>query len=318
MNTIPIGNSSSIEFCVSRGYVLKRDRQLQAILTFVAEIYELYTHMDTKQDTFFALVDGNQLFYSYTEYDRNVPTFIFLNGLSQSTLAWSAVAPALNKHANLLLIDLVFQGKSSAEGAFRTYDQHAHDVAALVREMKIERPVLCGLSYGSAVAQHALVLYPDLFKGAVLMSTFAHNTAVFNAIGESWIAALHSGGYPLMLEVMLPVVLGASYFERPLIPISAMKEMRVTANPPVENLLKLMEATNRRGDYRNKLVAIKVPVVVVHGAEDLLIPVTVAEEVSNAIPQGRTVVLERAGHTLNLEAIPQVIGILKDFVEELK
>jgi len=271
--------------------------------------------MGSVSANFFTLPDGNQLYYEYIATHPNGKTIVFLNGLSQSTLAWAAVAPVIAKEMNVLLVDLVFQGRSSAHGEFRSYDQHAEDIVNVLINLNIERPVVCGLSYGSAVAQHALVQYPDFFSGGLLLSTFAHNTAVFNAIGDSWTAAVLAGGYPLMLEVMLPVVLGASYFEKPLIPIQSLKESRVNASPPAENLLRLMKATELRGDYRGRLAEIKVPVTVVQGREDVLIPVDVAEQVANAILKGKLIVIENAGHTLNLEAIPQLNRIIMEFCE---
>ena len=274
--------------------------------------------MENPIDKFFPLKDGNQLFYQYNFTDAALPTVIFLNGLSQSTLSWGAIAPAFTGEYNTLLVDLVFQGKSSADGAFRTYDQHAADITALVEFLGIEHPVLCGLSYGSAVAQHAMVLFPDVYEAGILMSTFGHNTAVFNATGESWKSALHAGGYPLLLDIMLPTVLGASYFEKPLIPIVTLKEMRVSNNLAPDNRFKLMMATEVRGDYRPKLKGIHIPVLVIHGEEDALIPVSTAGEVADQLPSSEFVVLEKVGHTLNLEAIPQVTMLAKNFLADLR
>ena len=258
------------------------------------------------------------MFYQYCEIADDKPTVIFLNGLSQSTLSWMAIAPVVARSFNTLVLDLVFQGKSSDEGDFRTYDQHSEDVTLLVQFLKIQKPVLCGLSYGSAVAQHALVRYPSYYHGGILMSTFAHNSAIFTATGESWKTALNIGGYPLLLDIMLPTVLGATYFEQPLIPIATMKEQRVTANPLPINLLKLMQATEVRGDFRPHLGKVQVPTLVVHGNEDLLIPVAVAEQVASNISNSEFVVLDKVGHTLNLEAIPQVNKLIHEFAGKLR
>lgn len=267
-------------------------------------------------ENFFALTDGNQIFYQYHFVSEDVPTLIFLNGLSQSTLSWGAVTPAFIGTNNVLLLDLVFQGRSTAAGEARSYDQHAEDVTLLIEFLKIQNPVLCGISYGSAVAQHALVQFPGKYSGAVLMSTFAHNPEVFIALGESWKSALRAGGYALMLDVMLPVVLGASYFEKPLIPIQTLKEMRISNNLSPENLFNLMKATEVRGDYREKLRDVNVNVMIIHGEEDLLIPVSVASEVAGSIPQSELIVLEKAGHTLNLEAIPQITKLIGEYIEK--
>jgi 3-oxoadipate enol-lactonase len=275
--------------------------------------------MDTAQSTqekLFALQDGNRLYYDYHFLSEESPAVIFLNGLSQSTMSWAAVTPSFIGKYNVLLVDLVFQGRSTAEGEFRSYDQHAQDVTALVSALGIKKPVLCGLSYGSAVAQHALVLYPHTYVGAVLMSTFGHNAEVFNAMGESWKSALRAGGYPLLLDVMLPVVLGASYFEKPLIPVQTLKELRISNNLSAENLFRLMKATETRGDYRPQLKNVQVPVMIIHGEEDLLIPVSTAQSVNEYIPESEFIVLNGVGHTLNLEAIPQISGLITEYLEK--
>lgn len=275
--------------------------------------------MDTAQsvsEKLFELKDGNSIFYQYHFFAGESPTVVFLNGLSQSTMSWGAVAPAFIGKYNVLLVDLVFQGKSTAQGDFRSYDQHAADVTQLVQFLGITKPVLCGLSYGSAVAQHALVLFPEVYSGGVLMSTFAHNAEVFTAIGESWKSVLRVGGYPLLLDVMLPVVLGASYFEKPLIPIQTLKEMRISNNLSAENLFRLMMATETRGDYREELQKVAVPVLIIHGEEDLLIPVAIASQVNDHLQESDFIVLEKVGHTLNLEAIPQITGLIREYLEK--
>lgn len=275
--------------------------------------------MDTVQSTtdkLFALKDGNSIYYQCHFLSEESATVIFLNGLSQSTQSWGAVTPAFIGKFNVLLVDLVFQGKSTSSGEFRSYDQHAEDVTLLVKSLGIRKPVLCGLSYGSAVAQHALVQFPEVYVGAVLMSTFAHNAEMFTAIGESWKSALRAGGYALLLDVMLPMVLGASYFEKPLIPIQTLKDLRISNNLPAENLFRLMQATETRGDYRQHLRKVTVPVLVIHGEEDLLIPVAIAGEVNEHLPESDFIVLEKVGHTLNLEAIPQISGLIREYLEK--
>ncbi|GAB4141798.1 MAG: alpha/beta hydrolase [Bacteroidia bacterium] len=263
----------------------------------------------------FGLKDGHSIYYEDSENKHANYSLIFLNGLSQSTLSWSAIAPSF-KNSRVILVDLLFQGKSDAPQNFRSYNDHAEDVAALIQHLRLKNTIVCGISYGSAVAQHLLVHHSNLLSGGILMSTFGHNTPLFNAIGESWKSALIAGGYPLMLDVMLPVVLGKSYFENPFIPIETLKESRVARDLKPENLLKLMQATETRGDFRSHLKHINKPVLVVHGAEDLLIPVATAKEVADNIPGAEFRVISDAGHTLNLEAIPQVIQLIKEFLEK--
>jgi len=259
------------------------------------------------------LDDGIEMYFEINGNTDSKYTLVFLNGLSQSTLSWNFIAPEFYKSLRVMLIDFVFQGRSGSSNQFRTYDDHAADIFHLISSKFTTGVILCGISYGSAVAQHVLVNYPNFFSGAILLSTFAHPTERFNCIGESWKNALIEGDYPLMLGVMLPIVLGRDYFENPLIPISTIREKRLSAHLQKENLLKLMRATEERGDYRKKLRNIKVPVSVIHGEDDLLISVDVANEVANHIPKSTFKVIEKAGHTLNLEAVPQLIDNISQF-----
>lgn len=264
------------------------------------------------------LPDGILLHYELHGNADAPVTLVFLNGLSQATVAWSAVAPAFASDYRIVLLDLVFQGQSGKAAEFRTYDGHAADVEHLLETLGLENIVLCGISYGSAVAQHILVNHPGRYKGAVLLSTFGHNTPIFLSFGHSWASALRTGGYPLMLDVMLPVVLGENYFEKPLIPIETLKETKIGSAPEAESLLHLLRGTEARGDYRSKLPAIKAPVLVAHGELDILIPAKVAQEVADLIPGAGFEVIPGVGHTLNLEAIPQTIGVLRSFLAALE
>jgi 3-oxoadipate enol-lactonase len=267
-------------------------------------------------DMLHELNDKNRLYFEVSGNQEAAYRLIFLNGLSQSTVAWTAISPAF-QDSEVICIDLIFQGKSTCAGDYRTYDQHANDVHQLIRAMPPKKNIVCGISYGSAVAQHLLVNYPNAFDGGILLSTFAHATPLFNAIGESWKAALQLGGYPHLLDIMLPTVLGSSYFENPFIPIETLKASRVAANLSAENLLKLMQATELRGDYRQQLKHIVCPVMVIHGEEDFLISTLVSKEVAAHIPNAQFRIIPRAGHTLNLEAIPQTIALLREFMAEI-
>ncbi|MGZ4036497.1 MAG: alpha/beta fold hydrolase, partial [Bacteroidia bacterium] len=171
------------------------------------------------------------------------------------------------------------------------------------------------LSYGSLVSQHFALLFPDYLETLILLSTFAHKTPYYEAIELAWWRALELGGYPLMLDIMLPSVLSEDYFRNPLIPIELMKQTRKEANNEKEAMFKLMKATKEREDFRPKLKQIKTPTLIVQGEKDLLLPVHMAVEVNTHIPGSVLKVIPGAGHTLNLEAIPQMAKEILEFVK---
>ncbi|MCC5943466.1 MAG: alpha/beta fold hydrolase [Bernardetiaceae bacterium] len=259
------------------------------------------------------LPDGLNMYYEYKQSDLQKKTLVFLNGLSQSTLVWHPMSTFFAQHYNVLLIDQIFQGQSDKTGAMRSFEQHARDIIYLLDNLGLEKVFVVGISYGGAIAQRLLVNHSERIDRAMLVSTFAHKTAQFNYMGAAWKRALEIGGYDLMLDVMLPSVLGESYFENPLIPIETMREMRNGINVAAEPLLKLMEATEQSGDYRPSLAQVKQAVMVVQGEQDILTTPKMGKAIADALPQAIFKIIPAKGHSLNIEAIPELSQLVLSF-----
>ncbi|WP_162054423.1 alpha/beta fold hydrolase [Pontibacter pamirensis] len=264
------------------------------------------------------LPDGLELHYEIHGDTNASQTIVFLNGLSQSTAAWAGLVHTLGRKYKLVLVDLLFQGKSDAAPAHRSFEGHAADLAHLLQALQLPETILVGISYGGAVAQRFLVNHPELVQACMLLSAFPYKDAYFDAIGYSWEAALKVGGYPLMLDVMLPTVLGRSYFLNPIISIENLKNSKASQSPTSENILKLTQATKESGNYLEELKKVQVPVLVVHGEEDLLCTVEMGQAMYQALPNAELEILPHVGHTLNLECIPDLIQLIDSFAAKVK
>jgi 3-oxoadipate enol-lactonase len=260
--------------------------------------------------------DQRDLYYEVKGNVARSKTLVFLNGLTQNTTSWYLVEQHFKNDYKIILLDFIFQGQSSKEGEWRDFDQHARDLKAVLDLENEKSPVIIGLSYGSVVAQHFAVQFPQRLSKLVLISTFAHHTPYFEALGLSWWRALEIGGYNLMLDVMLPNVLSESYFANPIIPIDAIKEARKEMHQNTDAIFKLMHATKERKDFREERKKIKAPVLIIQGEKDLLISVSMAKEVHLNIPDSKFSIIKNAGHTLNLEYVPEVCTLIKDFLNE--
>jgi len=258
--------------------------------------------------------DEKEIYYEITGNEASGHTIVFLNGLTQSVLSWGLIVPYFEKRFRIVLMDFVFQGRSSKDAEWRSFDDHAEDVAELIKRVVGEPVSVIGLSYGSLTAQHLLVNHPGLIKKAVLMSGFAHKTAYYEAIERSWWSALETGGFSLMLDVMLPMVLSEQYFSNPIIPIEQMKQNRKDMSVGSEALFKLMRATKERKDYRDKLSTIQKPVLVIHGEQDRLFPLELGRAVADHIPGAIFRSIMGAGHTLNLEKTDEVSQHILAFI----
>jgi 3-oxoadipate enol-lactonase len=262
---------------------------------------------------FYKTTDNQNLYYELIGNKKSNKFLIFLNGISQSSDAWKLMIPYFEKKFQIIVCDFIFQGQSDKQAEDRDLDQHAKDMFGLINYLGIGKVNVIGISYGSLVAQHLVLNHPERVDKLVLLSTFAHKTAYYNAIEMAWERTLDSGGYALMFDVMLPMVLGESYFENPLISIETLRSLRQSMNQSPEALKKLGRAIRERSDYREKLKAIKKPTLIIHGEKDFLLQVHMGKAVADAIEGSRFEIIEEVGHTLNLEAVPQVIKYITEF-----
>jgi 3-oxoadipate enol-lactonase len=258
--------------------------------------------------------DGLKIYYEVFGAAEATDTIVFLNGLTQSTMAWAFMTPAFKTRYRIVLLDFIFQGQSDKTGEWRDFDRHASDVNAVLEQLGADKVIVAGISYGSLVAQHFTLLYPQKVKCLVLLSTFAHKTAYYEAVELGWWRALEQGGYNLMLDIMLPSVLSEDYFKNPVIPISTLKNARKDINENSEAIFKLMRATKERKDFRGRLNKISCPTLIVQGEKDILFPPHLAEEVQKSIPGSKLAVIPGAGHTLNLEHVPEVCREILTFL----
>lgn len=258
--------------------------------------------------------DNLNLYYELQGNPEAKEIVVFLNGLTQTTAAWFFVLPFFKENYKIVLIDLIFQGQSDKPDAWRDFDQHAKDVSNALAQEKIMKANFIGISYGSLVAQHLAVNYPLLVNKLILISTFAHKTPYYEAIELSWWRALEFGGYNLMLDIMLPSILSEDYFSQPIIPIQLMKDARLDLNQNKQAIFSLMRATKERKDYRTELEKITAATLIIQGEKDLLLPIHMAEEVHKHINSSKLSIIANAGHTLNLERVPEVCEQIKTFL----
>jgi pimeloyl-ACP methyl ester carboxylesterase len=112
---------------------------------------------------------GHRLVYDdYGEGDRVV---VYLHGLLIDSDLNRGIAQALAARGNrVILLDLVGHGRSDKPEHASAYriDTYADQVFALADELRIERPVLGGMSLGANVSLFAASRRPDRVRGLVL------------------------------------------------------------------------------------------------------------------------------------------------------
>jgi pimeloyl-ACP methyl ester carboxylesterase len=99
------------------------------------------------------------------------PPIVFIHGWSQSHLCWHRqVASSLSDEFRLVAFDLRGHGMSEAPHQCQHYTYAglwAYDLAAIIDELELERPVLVGWSYGGFVICDYIRAYGQEHIGAI-------------------------------------------------------------------------------------------------------------------------------------------------------
>ena len=114
----------------------------------------------------FVMANGIRIHYWRTGGDK--PAFVMLHGSSDDGLCWTSLAKELTADYDVILPDARGHGLSDPPAASDPADAQAEDVAALIRELQLDRPIVMGHSMGASSAAWFAAKYPDMARAIVL------------------------------------------------------------------------------------------------------------------------------------------------------
>ncbi|MGK5558291.1 LLM class flavin-dependent oxidoreductase [Actinomadura kijaniata] len=180
-------------------------------------------------------------------------------------------------------------------------DAMADDVARLFRRLGVQRAVVGGLSMGGYVAMALCRRHPDLVRGLVLADTRAGaDTDEVRATRLRQAETLEGeDSVRVLVEEVLPHLVGPTTFRQRALIYGRVRGL-VQATPP-RAAAWAQRAMAARGDAFETLRGLKVPALVLVGAEDALATEEEARVMVDALPNAELLVIPRAGHLCAVE-----------------
>ncbi|MCC6192031.1 MAG: alpha/beta fold hydrolase [Anaerolineales bacterium] len=253
----------------------------------------------------------------YDENGSGLP-LVLLHGYPLSRRLWQLQIDLLPDAAHLIAPDLRGHGETDAPPGPYTMDQMADDVAALLDEMGVARPVVvCGLSMGGYVTLAFWRRHRQRVAGLILAATRAGaDTAEAQAARDQAAALAQApGGAAAVVEGLLPKMLAPrAYAENPSLVAAA---RQVMAGARADGIFGALMAMKHRPDSTGLLAGISQPVLVIHGLEDQLIPPAEAEAMYQRLSHSRLVLAPDAGHLVNLEQPLTFNAEVRNFLQSL-
>ncbi len=249
------------------------------------------------------LPDGRRLpFLLRSQGPHDQPPVVFLNGLSQTSVSWGGQVHRLKGRKGTLVYDAAGQGRSSPPVPGSRPADHALDLLDLLDAVGLARVDLCGFSFGSRIALRLALAAPERVRRIVLICCAHRETTVRRWIVQGWLDALNVGGLEHCFRIVTPAILGESWLARHEWMFDNMLAAFVRRNHP-ESLRRLLADTLQPGGdlTPDELSRIAHPALVLRGADDIVVPRLLNDELVSLLPHARFAEIADCGHTVALE-----------------
>jgi non-heme chloroperoxidase len=245
---------------------------------------------------------------------------VFLHGFSQSWLTWRRqLWSDLSKDYRLVALDLRGHGQSDKprEG-YSDGRMWAEDVNAVIRELKLEQPVLCGWSYGPLVILDYIRQYGEAAIGGIAFVDGLTKLGSDDAIS-------------VFAPEMLQLVPGffATDVEESVRSLESLLRMCFIREPSAEDLYLMLGYNlavppyvrqalfSRSFDNDDLLPRIRKPALIVHGAADAVVKPAIVDQHKAGMPHAQVHVMSNAGHSPFWDDAPAFNQQLRAFSESL-
>lgn len=251
---------------------------------------------------------------AYEDSCDRVPVLL-IHGYPLSNMLWDMQMDDLIDVARLIAPDLRGHGMTDPTEPPYEMGLFAEDCAHLLDQLGIEGPVVVGgLSMGGYVAFEFFRRYPERIAGLILAATRAGaDSPEGKKARDQATGVVIAEGTAAIAEGMLPKLLAPDNYEAQPELVDYVRDMMLETSE--DGVIGALAAMRDRPDSTPDLSAIDVPVLILHGKEDQLIPLAEAEAMAAAIPRAKLVIVPGAGHLPNLEQ-PEIFNdAVRDFLE---
>lgn len=242
---------------------------------------------------------------------------LLIHGFPLNREMWKPQIEALSAHARVIAPDLRGHGETSPTPGPYTMEMLADDCLALLKALGImERVVVCGLSMGGYVSLAFYRRYPERVAGLVLVSTRAAADTPEGKINRDRAAeqAREEGPQAIVAAMLSKILSPHTYSQNPGLVAGVERIMSKTS---LEGMIAALQGMKERADSTDLLGQIKVPTLIIHGADDQIIAIREAEAMHRAIKNAQLVILPHAGHLPNLEQSQLFNKSLLEFIKKL-
>ena len=259
----------------------------------------------------FIEVGGNKI-HAIVHGEGNGPWVTFVHALATNATLWDDEAKSFTPEFRVLQIDLRGHGRSESKTKVETLGDFGSDIVAVWDALGIDKSHVVGLSVGGMIGFGLALDHPDRLIKLVAADCRSDAPEMFV---QNWInrrAVLAEKGMSGVADMTL-----ATWFA---------KKTQAEKRDVIDRARAMIMSTSDEGyigaskaiekiDYKRRLGEIRVPTLLVVGAEDGPHPAEM-REMAKLMPGVDLVEIEDAGHLANMEQPERFDDIVLSFLRQ--
>ena len=244
---------------------------------------------------------------------KNQP-IVFIHGFPFDYSMWENQIELLKENYFCVAYDVRGLGNSYVGDGQYTMEFYVDDLFSVINELKLSKPILCGLSMGGYIALRAVERQQSTFAGLILCDTKSEpddNTAKLKrAVG---INQVNMEGLINFVDAFVTNCFAeeTTREQEELFLTTLFKARRHNPVGVKGALIAIMSRT----DTTPFLHQIKIPTLVLCGSFDKLTPTSVMRTMSEKIPNAEFAIIPQAGHMTVLENPSCVNDLIAGFLK---
>ena len=263
---------------------------------------------------FFAISNNIPVFISDTQ--KGEETLILLHGYLETHYIFSEFVELLEKKYRVISIDLPGHGLSGSDNEVNSMDFIAAVVVEVMDKCKVEKAFVAGHSMGGYAAQACIELYPQRFKGLVLLNSVPFpDSEEKKADREREISLIQSSMLGRIAEISIPRMYDSENLRVLDEKIQETIELCEAQDP--QCIVASLRGMMKRKDYSSfiKGLAGKTPTLFIYGDKDKFNPIERVNAIIEEFQGIEIKVIPDTGHNSFIEEPQQTAAILHRFID---
>lgn len=286
--------------------------------------YEQLEMIYASSDSRFLALDEEKRIHFRDVGPREAPTIVLVHGFSASLHTWEPWVADLKRDYRVISLDLPGHGLSRCvDNDEIGMEQFTDIIDQVTRALKVERFTLAGNSMGGGAAWNYALAHPERLEGLVLVDAAGWPRAAEESDDRPFIFRLLEIGIArelvkdLDMSSLIRPGLEDSFADPAFVTDEMVDRYASLSRAPChrEALLTLSAGRGTRTEASpEKLSAIAIPTLVMHGELDNVIPASHGEQFAAAIPGAELKLYPDVGHLPQEEIAAQSVADLRDFL----